>query len=162
MLVLIKYMLITIMVKSDQLYYKSLSRKSFIIMLIIRTFIAISSNIILSSKGKQLRQMIILLRKLATNLDSNKLLNNKLKSIRYYIYLIYGFLTIFCIYYSLYTKDTMLYTFIAELFLLVALYSSDFYVIYLTSYIPIIQDFFNSHLTDNYSNTINFERYYNN
>jgi len=137
------------MEKTD--FFKNLGEIALFLMIIIRIFVSILSNFIFSFKGKQLKEIIERLRNLASNLDTNNILNRELKINRYYFYLSFGFQASFSVYFSLYFGDIFFYAFFEELFLFVPYYLSEFYAIYLTTYLSIIQEFFNSHLKQNYS-----------
>jgi hypothetical protein len=105
-LIWIKFILISKMIQTDKTdFYKNLGGKAFVMMLIIHLLVSILSNFIFSFKGKQLKEIIERLRDLASNLDTNNILNRELKTNRYYIYLSFGFQTIISAYSSQYFGD---------------------------------------------------------
>jgi hypothetical protein len=137
---------------------KKLSEKSFrqmILYLVIRNLIVFLSMITFSLRGKMFRELVEDLRKLFSKLQNRANGRQLFKAIYISIVIFYSYIMLHSIYFSIifhlelkvyYLKT--IYLFITELHLDVIRLSTDFYVLYFTSYLVILQKLFESELTE--------------
>jgi hypothetical protein len=131
------------------------SIRQMILFLVIRNLIVFLSMITFSLRGKMFRELIEDLRKLFSNLY--KRTKNREYFIPIYITIVifYSFLTFSSIVLTIFFHSgervfslKTIYLFIAELNLEVIHFSIDFYVLYFTSYLVILQKIFKSELKE--------------
>jgi hypothetical protein len=131
--------------------------KSFLIDMIISICISITNSIVYSLKGKQLKELIERLRKLAQNYANNReVLNKKLKPMLY-IVIIFHSILFFCFvpgFVPIAYKINFYWPLISEFYSSLFIHLTDFYVIYFTNYIVIIQELFNNKLKHLYESEI--------
>jgi hypothetical protein len=111
---------------------------------------AIVSLIIFSFKSGKVNEFITKLRSLIFELNGNQqIINSKLKSLRLTIYLFYGvfIVIIFFVYITAYYPRKLYWGFINDAYLNGLIFLTDFYLIYFTKYIVIIQKSYNNDLS---------------
>jgi len=124
-----------------------------IIHLIIKDFIAITSSLVYSFKGLHLKKTVNGLRKLLTEINNNKNESKLFRSLYWQILLFYFLVLLGIIGYiinlhKVYKKGLIpaILISIAECYTGVLYTSTDFYVVYFTTYLVIIQKSFVNHL----------------
>jgi hypothetical protein len=151
---------VTVIVLTNFLIYKVIfeSDNSFNITGNISIFIsftmnyiyAIASLIIFSFKSGKINEFITKLRSLISELNANQqIINSKLKSLRLTVYLFYGVL-IFIIFFDFFTityPKKLYWGFMNNAYLYGLVFLTDFYLIYFTKYIVIIQKSYNDNLS---------------
>jgi len=130
---------------------KNLNRTQLITSLfyyIIRLLMGVLSSILFSIRSKQFVKFISNLRLFTTSLDNNGVKSkNRLKNLRYFIYLFFGYLLVLDIMsVIIYSQYNLLWEIFIEFYSYVYIYSVDFYFIYLTNYVITIQKLFNDDL----------------
>jgi hypothetical protein len=116
---------------------------------IIRILTGILSSILFSIRSKQFIKIISNLRLITMSLDNNGIKsNNQLKNFSYFIYLFFGYLLASDIFLCviLYFRFNLYWKILIEFYSYVYIHSVDFYFIYLTKYVIIIQKLFNDDL----------------
>jgi hypothetical protein len=115
---------------------------------IIRLLTGILSSILFSIRSKQFVKFISNLRLFTTSLDNNGVKSKyRLKNLRYFIYLFFGYLLFIDIMsVFIYYQYNLLWEIFIDYYSYVYIYSADFYFIYLTNYVIIIQKLFNDDL----------------
>jgi hypothetical protein len=131
-------------------FFNITGNTSIFISFTINYIYAIVSLITFSFKSGKINEFITKLRSLIFELNGNQqIIDSKLKSLRLTVYLFYGvlILIIFFAYFSVRYLRKLYWSFISDAYLFGLLFLTDFYLIYFTKYIVIIQKSYNNNLT---------------
>jgi hypothetical protein len=138
-------------------FFANAGGKSFLIDLIISICISITNSIVYSLKGKQMKELIERLRKLAKNYANNRQVLNKKSKPIVYIMVIFHAILLFCFisaFVPIAYKINLYWLLISKFYSSIFIHLTDFYVIYFTNYIVIIQQLFNDKLKHLYESEI--------
>ncbi len=138
-------------------FFANAGGNSFLISLIISICISIINSIVYSLKGKQIKELIERLRKLAQNYANNKeVLSKKSKPILYTVVIFHSilFLWFICGFVPIAYKINFYWFLISVFYSNFFIHLTDFYVIYFTNYIVIIEELFNDKLKHLYESGI--------